>query len=73
MPLFYVNKNQQDSRDGKHNEVHQENVCPHPPLLENRVPLGEHASCHSAKTKAKNIGYPMADGCYYCANECHTG
>ena len=35
--------------------------------------LGEHPTCHSAVATARSR-YPndRANGCYYCANACHT-
>ena len=66
MPSYYVNKNAQSNGD---HEVHTAS-CPYLPKPENRLPLGEHASCYTAVAKAKTI-YPNADGCYYCSNACH--
>ena len=73
MPNYIVNKNKQPSGD---NEVH---VFPKPsnclnhnyPAPHNREALGYHSSCRGAVTEAKRRGY-NADGCYWCANECHT-
>jgi len=70
MPYFYVNKNKQANGD---NEVHRSDEvnCPNPALSQNRVDLGWHLGCQGAVQAAKNLGY-KANGCYYCANECHT-
>lgn len=73
MPRYYVNKNAQ-TNDNYENEVHRtdELNCLRPAAQHNRVDLGLHDTCHTAVTKAKNLGY-KANGCYYCANACHTG
>ena len=70
MPYFYVNKN----KDNKgHNEVHETNSsCGHHANSENRVSLGRHVTCRAAVQEAKCRGY-NANGCYWCANDCHTG
>lgn len=70
MPQYYVNTNKQANGD---NEVHRtdEVGCPNPALPSNRVDLGFHSSCRGAVSEAKRRGY-NANGCYYCANECHT-
>lgn len=67
MPNYHVNKNAQDS--GEH-EVH-ENGCGHQPDSGNRLALGYHSDCKSAVKEAKKH-YDKVDGCYYCANACHT-
>ncbi len=68
MPAYYVNTNAQPT--GEH-EVHEEDVCPHPPEPANRHHLGTHASCHGAVAAARKI-YDDVDGCYWCCNPCHT-
>lgn len=68
MPEFYVNRNKQYNGD---NEVHQNNICPYPANVENRVYLGIFPSCSGAVREAKNKGY-NANGCKYCAPACHT-
>ncbi len=70
MPNFYVNKNTQANGD---NEVHRTDGqnCPTPAETWNRVDLGLHSDCHGAVNAAKRMGY-NANGCYYCANACHT-
>jgi hypothetical protein len=69
MPKFIVNKNAQSNGD---HEVHNETKgCQNMPLDHNREDLGWHDTCHSAVSQAKRI-YTRANGCYYCANECHT-
>ena len=67
MYKYYVNKNAQ--KNGDH-EVHKLG-CSYIPASENRMYLGEFATCRSAVTKAKEY-YPQSNGCYYCSNECHT-
>ncbi len=68
MPAYYVNKNAQPNGD---HEVHTELGCPTPAQINNRHPLGNHMSCHSAVREAKNI-YPTANGCRNCSTPCHT-
>ncbi len=74
MPQYIVNKNAQFNGD---HEVHvtPRSACssPHYPNLENQEWLGEHSTCHGAVREARNRGYVKANGCYYCANACHTG
>lgn len=72
MPDFIVNRNAQPNGD---HEVHQfpQSQCPKYPLPQNQVKLGWHVSCASAVTAAKALGYTRANGCYHCANACHTG
>lgn len=38
----------------------------------NQVGLGTHVDCKGAVKKAKDLGYDKANGCFYCANPCHT-
>jgi len=71
MPKYIINNNQQNT--GEH-EVHNETSnCTHLPHPSNRINLGFHANCHYAVAQAKRL-YPgkKIDGCFYCANECHT-
>lgn len=74
MPDYIVNRNAQPNGD---NEVHQfpSSLCSSPryPSLQNQVPLGWHSSCFGAVSQAKSLRYARANGCYYCANACHTG
>jgi hypothetical protein len=67
MANYCVNKNAQST--GEH-EVHRQG-CYRMPDIENRIPLGNHASCHTALVKAQ-IFYSNVDGCFYCSNPCHT-
>lgn len=68
MANYYVNKNAQSNGD---HEVHKSG-CSYMPDVENRINLGDHSSCGPAVRKAKDY-YTQVNGCYYCANECHTG
>ena len=69
MAQYCVNSNAQANGD---HEVHNVATCTYLPAAKNRVSLGEHASCTTAVTKAKSLGYYTANGCYWCANPCHT-
>ena len=74
MPNYCVNKNAQP-QSGDH-EVHDVDIeRPCLPAASNRIPLGWHANCHGAVAEAKRR-YPQQsasiDGCYHCANDCHT-
>jgi len=67
MASYYVNKRAQSNGD---HEVHR-SKCEYMPSAENRMYLGEFASCHGAVAEAKKT-YPQSNGCYYCCRECHT-
>jgi len=67
MAYYYVNKNAQANGD---HEVHKDD-CSHLPDSDNRIFLGDHSFCSSAVDKAKDH-YAQVNGCYYCANACHT-
>ncbi len=70
MPNYCVNRVAQ-STSGDH-EVHDlgsTKGCL--PSSENRVDLGWHASCTSAVQAAKKL-YSEVNGCFFCANACHT-
>jgi len=67
MASYYVNKNAQLNGD---HEVHKLG-CSFMPSDENRIYLGDFGHCRDAVRKAKDY-YTQVDGCYYCANECHT-
>ncbi|WP_027848784.1 hypothetical protein [Marinospirillum minutulum] len=71
MDRFIINKNQQTNGD---HEVHNATTgCSHMPSLENQIDLGLHNTCQQAVAEAK-LRWPnnRIDGCYYCANACHT-
>lgn len=67
MAYYYVNKNAQANGD---HEVHKSG-CSFMPKDENRTYLGNFDSCRPAVTAAKKI-YSKADGCAYCASDCHS-
>ena len=67
MDKYYVNKNAQDNGD---HEVHKSG-CSWMPDADNRKYLGEFSNCQGAVKKAKEY-YKQSNGCYYCANDCHT-
>lgn len=70
MPKYCVNR-QAQSGSGDH-EVHNLDVAKGClPDLVNRLDLGFHASCGSAVAMAKQY-LGDVNGCYYCANGCHT-
>lgn len=71
MSKFIVNQQQQPNGD---HEVHNLTAgCIFMPLPQNRVDLGEHASCHGAVALAKrNWPQSRINGCYYCCKACHT-
>jgi len=70
VPNYCVNT-QAQAGSGDH-EVHDlastKGCLPNPA---NRLDLGWHAHCSDAVTAAKRI-YSDVNGCYYCANACHT-
>ncbi|RUO25167.1 hypothetical protein CWE11_11830 [Aliidiomarina sanyensis] len=71
MQKFIINKNKQSNGD---HEVHNATTgCSYMPNLENQIDLGYHVSCHGAVAEAKRL-WPgnRINGCYYCANACHT-
>lgn len=71
MYKFIINKNQQANGD---HEVHNATTgCSYMPNRENQIDLGYHVSCHGAVAEA-NRRWPGSriNGCYYCANACHT-
>jgi len=67
MSYYYVNKNAQDNGD---HEVHTTG-CSFMPKAENRIYLGDFATCRPAVTEAKKH-YVKSNGCFYCSNDCHT-
>ena len=72
MPQYIVNRNAQSNGD---HEVHKypRSLCNRHdyPEPRNQIDLGFHVSCHGAVRKAREF-YSKANGCYYCATECHT-
>jgi len=70
MPHFCVNINAQ-SASGDH-EVHDlasTKGCL--PDAAHQHDLGWHSSCSAAVAAAKKV-YSDVNGCFYCANDCHT-
>lgn len=65
MSSYYVNNTAQQNGD---HEVHKEG-CSFMPY--SKVYLGEHQTCITAVKKAKEY-YLQSNGCYFCANFCHT-
>lgn len=74
MNPYIINKNQQDSTNGKNFEVHNKNTCKKLPLISNQIDLGYHQNCQDAIREAKRR-FPneaeFIDGCYFCSNPCH--
>lgn len=71
MPIFVINKNQQQNGD---HEVHNKSTgCIFMPDATSQIDLGYYASCREAVAQAKQQ-WPgnRINGCYYCCNECHT-
>lgn len=70
MPEYCVNKQaQSDSGDHEVHDLASEKGCLPDP--ENRRNLGTFATCGEAVEAAKGY-YDDVNGCYYCANNCHT-
>lgn len=65
MARYVVNKQAQANGD---HEVHKEGCQWWP---SQRDELGDHASCYSAVTAAKQK-YRTANGCATCSSACHT-
>lgn len=70
MPEFCVNINAQPgSNDHEVHDLGSTKGCL--PAPANRINLGYHATCSGAVAAAKSY-YSDTNGCYYCANACHT-
>lgn len=67
MARYYVNKNGQNNGD---HEVHTTG-CSWLPKPENRIYLGDFASCKPAVKVAKTH-YAQSNGCAHCSSACHT-
>lgn len=67
MAYYYVNSNPQSNGD---HEVHEDG-CSFMPARENLIYLGNFTYCSSAVVEAKKH-CTQVNGCYYCANACHT-
>ncbi len=71
MHRFVLNSNAQSNGD---HEVHNTSTgCSHMPSPGNQIDLGIHFACQSAVAAARQQ-WPnhRINGCYYCANACHT-
>ncbi len=71
MPRFVINRNEQDNGD---HEVHNlDYPCQNMPYPENQIDLGYHMTCHTAVDLARGK-WPgkRINGCFWCANACHT-
>ena len=70
MPIYCVNTNEQpDSGDHEVHDLASTDDClPEP---ENRKELGWHSSCEGAVEAAREF-FADVNGCFYCANQCHT-
>ena len=73
MPNYIVNKNAQSNGDYEVHVTPQAQNCRRYPELWNQESLGFHATCRGAVQVAVRRGYRTANGCYYCAKDCHTG
>lgn len=67
MAYYYVNTNAQANGD---HEVHTTG-CSFMPAKDNRIYLGDFATCDPAVREARRH-YSQVNGCYYCSNACHT-
>lgn len=70
MATYCVNREKQANGDHEVHDVASTKGCL--PQTSNRVDLGWHATCSQAVAEAKRRGYYSANGCFYCANPCHT-
>lgn len=69
MSTYIINKKPQEWWE---HEFHNENLCNHLPLKENRVLIWNFNTCEEAKYQAeRNWPKNEIDWCYYCTN-CHT-
>lgn len=71
MRNYRMNKNTSDNPRGN-NEVHNED-CEFYNQIYAFVDLGFHSGCATAVAKAKQLGYPKADGCKTYSSYCHNG
>jgi len=70
MPSYCVNKNAQpESGDHEVHDLASTQNCL--PAVENQLGLGYHPDCDSAVEEAKKH-YDDVNGCFRCANPCHT-
>ncbi|AKQ32262.1 MULTISPECIES: hypothetical protein [Acinetobacter] len=71
MDHYIINKNPQYNGD---HEVHNATKgCNYLPSIENQVSIGNFVNCQQAVAQAKsNWPNNRINGCYWCANACHT-
>lgn len=70
MPYYCVNTQAQPgSGDHEVHDLASTKGCL--PIAAHRLNLGLHPSCREAVAQAKKT-YRDANGCFYCANACHT-
>lgn len=70
MHTYCVNRNAQPVSND--HEVHDiDSGCFYLPATANQIILGQFNSCQSAVAAAKNY-FSDSNGCYWCANACHT-
>jgi hypothetical protein len=70
MPIYCVNKNPQSNGDYEVHDISSTKDCH--PASANQYHLDYHPNCSSAVGKANATGYAPANGCAYCAPDCHT-
>lgn len=70
MTAYIVNSNAQPNGDHEVHDASSTRGCL--PAASNQVSLGNYSSCSDAVAEANRRGYRPANGCYYCANDCHT-
>lgn len=70
MPTYLVNSNAQSNGDYEVHDASSTRGCL--PAVVNQVSLGYFSTCSDAVNEANRRGYRPANGCYYCANACHT-
>lgn len=70
MASYYVNDRAQSNGD---HEVHNKSACTSDnfPRPENARYLGDFSNCRDAVAAAR-LYYSQVNGCYWCANACHT-
>ncbi len=71
MDRYYVNNNQQESKDGRHHEVHKDG-CDWLKRASDTTYLGTFSNCHEAMVVARRKYPRTADGCIRCCRDCHS-
>lgn len=69
MPNYCVNKIAQQNGDHEVHDLASNKGCL--PAPSNRIDLGYHSTCSGAVSAAKRH-FRQVNGCYWCANACHT-